>query len=109
MNNLDVWLTIGLMTAANIITRCSFFLLGDAVKLPARVQHGLRYAPAVALAAIIAPDLLLVGTGAAAHWTLLSPKLLAAASAAVFFLTTRHMLGTITVGMVIYTVLRQFI
>lgn len=105
MSSFDIWLTIILMTLATIITRSSFFLLGDRVKLPGKVQHALRYAPAAALAAIIAPDLFVTG-GDALHETLLNPKLLAAIGASLFFIGTRRMLGTIIVGMALFTVLR---
>ncbi len=104
MNESDIWLTIILMTIATIVTRSSFFLLGDAVKLPAKVQHALRYAPAAALAAIVVPDLVL--SGSSVSQTLMNPKLLAALGAAGFFIATRHMLGTIAIGMSLYTVLR---
>lgn len=104
MSAIDVWITIGLLTVATIVTRSSFFLLGDRVKLPAKVQHALRYAPAAALAAIVAPDLVL--SGGALNISLMNPKLLAAVGATGFFLATRHMLGTITVGMGLYTILR---
>ncbi|MBI1891615.1 MAG: AzlD domain-containing protein [Burkholderiales bacterium] len=104
MNAFDVWLTIALLTVSTILTRSSFFMLGDRVKLPAKVQHALRYAPAAALAAIVAPDLAL--TGGALNLSLMNPKLLAAIGATLFFLRTRHMLGTITFGMGLYAVLR---
>ncbi len=104
MNSLDTWITIGLLTLATIITRSSFFLLGDAVKFPPKVQHALRYAPAAALAAIIAPDLLLSGGSVSFAWA--NPKLLAAIGAALFFVSTRHLLGTIVVGMALFTAFR---
>ncbi len=107
MNEIDIWVTIALLAVATIITRSSFFLLGNSVKLPAKVQHALRYAPAAALAAIIAPDLLLAGPNLSL--SLMHPKLLAGIGAAVFFIWTRHMLGTIAVGMGLYTVLRLVI
>jgi branched-subunit amino acid transport protein len=100
----DVWLSILLLTVATILTRSSFFLLGNALKLPPRVQHALRYAPAAALAAIVAPDLLL--SGGSLSISLANPKLLAAFGATGFFLATRHLLGTIVIGMALYTVLR---
>jgi branched-subunit amino acid transport protein len=107
MNTIDTWLTILLLTVATIVTRSSFFLFGHAVKLPAKLQHALRYAPAAALAAIVAPDLVLVdGT---LHLSLMNPKLLAAIGATAFFLFTRHLLGTIIAGMALYTLLRQIL
>lgn len=104
MSATNVWLTIALLALATIVTRCSFFLLGHAVKLPAKVQHALRYAPAAALAAIVAPDLLM--TGGSISLSLLNPKLLAGIGAALMFVATRHLLGTILVGMVLFTALR---
>ena len=104
MNSLDTLITIGLLTLATIITRSSFFLLGDAVKFPPKVQHALRYAPAAALAAIIAPDLLLSGGSVSFAWA--NPKLLAAIGAGLFFMSTRHLLGTIVVGMALFTTFR---
>ena len=100
----DVWLTILMLTVATVVTRSSFFLLGDVVKLPPKVQHALRYAPAAALAAIVIPDLVLSGSAVDVMWA--NPKLLAGIGATLFFVKTRHLLGTIVAGMVLYTVLR---
>ncbi len=97
-------MTIVLLTVATIVTRCSFFLLGHAVKLPPKVQHALRYAPAAALAAIVAPDLVMANGALQLTWA--NPKLLAGIGAAAFFLTTRHLLGTIVAGMALYSLLR---
>ncbi|MDB5763707.1 MAG: AzlD protein [Herminiimonas sp.] len=104
MNASDIWLTIFFLFIATILTRCSFFLLGNAVKLPPKVQHALRYAPAVALAAIVVPDLVLADGNASLNW--LNPKLFAGIGAGLFFIGTRHLLGTIAAGMALYTGLR---
>jgi branched-subunit amino acid transport protein len=104
MSTVEIWLAIVLLAFASILTRSSFFLFGHAVKLPPKVQHALRYAPAAALAAIVAPDLLL--TDGAVHLSWTNPKLVAGFGAAAFFLMTRHLLGTIIVGMALYTLLR---
>ncbi len=104
MSAADTWLTIVLLTVATVLTRSSFFFLGHAVKLPPKVQHALRYAPAAALAAIVAPDLVLAD--GALHLSWMNPKLMAGLGAAAFFLTKRHLLGTIIVGMGLYTLLR---
>jgi len=104
MSAVDTWLTIILLTVATILTRTSFFLLGHAVKLPEKVQHALRYAPAAALAAIVAPDLVLANGALQLSWA--NPKLIAGIGAATFFLATRHLLGTIVVGMGLYSLLR---
>jgi branched-subunit amino acid transport protein len=104
MSSSDVWITIALLTVATILTRGSFFLLGGVVKLPPKVQHALRYAPAAALAAIVAPDLLIANGSLLLSWT--NPKLMAGIGAGIFFLTTRHLLWTIVLGMALFSVLR---
>jgi branched-subunit amino acid transport protein len=104
MNDLDTWITILLLTVATILTRSSFFLLGGAVKLPPKIQHALRYAPAAALAAFVAPDLALSAGSVSLSW--MNPKLMAGIGAAAFFVTTRHLLGTIIVGMALFSLLR---
>ena len=105
MSASEIWITIGLLTLATLIARSSLFLLGHAVRLPPKLLHALRYAPAAALAAIIAPDLLV--QGGALNLSLMNPKLLAALGATLFFLSTRHLLGTIVVGMLMFSVLRM--
>lgn len=106
MSALDVWIVIGLLLLATLITRSSLFLLGHAVKLPPKLMHALRYAPAAALAAIVAPDLLLQGGELSLYWT--NPKLMGGLAAALFFLCTRHLLVTIVVGMGVFSLLRVF-
>jgi branched-subunit amino acid transport protein len=107
MTSADIWVTIFLMAFATILARCLMFFLGSRVQLPTRVQHALRYAPAAALAAIVAPDLVL--TGGPAVLAGLNAKLLAGACAILFFLATRHLLGTIVAGMLVYAGLRLFL
>jgi branched-subunit amino acid transport protein len=104
MSEIDIWLSILLLTVATVVTRSSFFVLGDRVKLPPMMQHALRYAPAAALAAIVAPDLFTSGGVLAISWV--NPKLLAGIGATLFFVTTRHLLGTIIAGMALFTLLR---
>jgi branched-subunit amino acid transport protein len=104
MTDLEYGFLIGLLTLSTVVTRSLFFLLGNAVKMPAWVQHALRFAPAAALAAILAPDLLLNGGAMTLPWT--NPKLIAGILATLFFLGTRHLLGTIIVGMACFSVMR---
>jgi branched-subunit amino acid transport protein len=104
MNPTTIWIVTGLLTLATFIARSALFLLGHAVKLPPKVLHALRYAPAAALAAIIAPDLLL--QGGTLNLSLANPKLLGALTAIGFFLWSRHLLGTIVVGMLAFSLFR---
>lgn len=56
-----LWLTFILLGLATTLPRASFIVLGSRVRLPGQLQRALRYAPAAALAALVLPDLLLVG------------------------------------------------
>lgn len=100
------WAAILGIVATTLATRSSFILLGHRARLPPLVERALRYAPACALAAIIAPDLLLregaLDLGPANF------RLLAAVVAACVFAYTRSILGTIVAGMTAFTVLRLY-
>lgn len=56
----SLWLLFIAIGLATTLPRASFIVLGNRVALPPVLQRALRYAPAAALSAIIAPDLLLV-------------------------------------------------
>lgn len=58
---------------ATFLTRGAFLLFGEKVRLPQTVQMWLRYAPAAALGALVAPDLFLAKGGVA-----FKPELIAA-------------------------------
>ncbi|HEY5762905.1 MAG TPA: AzlD domain-containing protein [Rhodocyclaceae bacterium] len=70
-----LWFTLLCIAAATHLPRASFIVLGGRVALPPALQRALRYAPAAALAAIIAPDVLLVQ----GEFALLNPKIVATA------------------------------
>lgn len=104
MSPLETWLTIIGLTAVTFITRGAFLVLGDRVPLPERVQHALRYAPACALAALVAPELLLQQGQVLLSFQ--NYKLVGAVVAAAAMLATRNIIFTIAVGMIIFTSLR---
>lgn len=98
------WLAIGAVALTTFLTRCSFILLGDRVRLPPIVDQALRCAPAGILAAIVIPDLLL--THGKLHLAVDNFRLMAALVASGYFVLTRSMLGTILVGMAAFLLLR---
>ena len=105
MSSVEIWITIIALAVATVLTRASFFVFSE-VRLPEKLLHGLRYAPAAALAAVVVPDLMV--SGGQINLALLNPKLLAGIAATVFFLATKRMLGTILVGMLVFTLLRLY-
>jgi len=84
------------MAAITVITR-GFFLLSEREwTMPAWLTQGLRYAPLAALAAIIAPEVLLTDGVLVGSWR--DPRLLAVATGTVYFWWRRGILGTIVIG-----------
>ncbi|SAL51996.1 AzlD domain-containing protein [Caballeronia humi] len=104
MSTLQIWLAIAGMGLVTLITRALFLIGGERMILPDRVQRALRYAPAAALAAVVVPDLvetphgISIGLGNHALYALLAGL--------AWYLWRRSMLGTIIVGMLIFTALR---
>jgi branched-subunit amino acid transport protein len=107
MSNNEFLLLIVLMTISTVLVRGFFFLFAHSVRMPDWLQHALGFVPAVALASILAPDLLLSGGVLVEPWT--NIRLLAGIAAVLFFLKTRHLLGTLVFGMACFTLLRLFI
>ena len=105
MADWEIWVTIAALVLATALTRSSFWLIGHHITSPPRVQQMLRYAPACALAAIIAPDLLM-GQHNEVQLSLINPKLLAAVAATAYYLLRRSMIETIILGMAVFTALR---
>ncbi len=106
MSAAEVWITIVLMTVVTVATRTVMLVFGDRIPLPERVQHALRFAPACALTALIAPELL-TEQGAWAI-SLANAKLIAGAIAIAVMLSTRSMIATMGIGMAAHLALRHF-
>ena len=108
MSGATAALVIAGLTLVTVITRSLFLLLGDRVPLPQRVRHGLRYAPACALAALILPQLVLTQQEGISL-SLLNPRLDAGLVAIAVMLLTRSMLGAMGAGMAAFVLLRALL
>ncbi|UCG96235.1 MAG: AzlD domain-containing protein [Burkholderiales bacterium] len=106
MSAVELWITIVGMTIVTVAARTLMPAFGDRLPLPPRVQHALRFAPACALTALIAPELL-TEQGAWAI-SLANAKLLAGVIAIALMLATRSMMATMGIGMAAYLALRHF-
>lgn len=104
MSGLSLWIVIVGMAVISIITRSFFVVLGDRVPLPERVLLALRYAPACALVALVAPELVL--NNGVVDLSLQNFKLIAGLAAIGTMLISRSMIVTLAVGMATFTVLR---
>ncbi|MCU1394169.1 MAG: AzlD protein [Ilumatobacteraceae bacterium] len=110
MNGINSWghmlLVCAGMAMATVVTRSSFFVLPASLRLPPTVERALRYAPACALTAIVAPDVLARDHGFAFTWH--NNQLWAVLIAAAVFAKTRNMLVMMAVGMTAFTLLRLY-
>ena len=98
-----LWLAFGLLSATTFLTRGSFMLLGEKGRLPPALQRALRYALAAALAALVAPDLLLVQNEIQPF----NPKLLAGLAVIAVALRMRKPWLPFLLGMAVLIGLRQ--
>ncbi len=110
MRETDGWtlLVILGMTVVTVLTRCFFFISEREWRLPDWAQRGLQYAPIAALAAVIAPDLLLT-QGVFGSLLRNARTWGALAGAAFYFWRSRWrfaLVCTIAVGMAVYLPLR---
>jgi branched-subunit amino acid transport protein len=105
MADWEIWTVIVVLGVATACCRSALWMVGHRVTIPRRVQEMLRYAPACALAAIVAPDFML-GPQGEVELAVTNPKLLAGIISLAYYLWRRNMLQTIVIGMVIFTVLR---
>jgi branched-subunit amino acid transport protein len=92
------------LVVGTVITRASFFALPARIELPVWLERALRYAPACALAAIIAPGVLAHDRHVTISWG--NQQLWALLAATVVFARTRNMMAMMVVGMGVFTVLR---
>ena len=100
--NDEAWsiVTIVGMTAMTVLTRSFFFLSKRDWALPHWAERGLQYAPVAALAAVIAPEVLMSDGHPIATWH--DARLFAALAGLAYYYARRGVLGTIVAGMAVY-------
>ncbi len=104
MTTWEAVLTIAGLAVITLVTRGFFILPSREIPLPEWLRQGLRYAPLAALAAIIAPEVLLTHGQLIDTWR--DARLFAAATGAAVFFATRSILGTIVAGTAVMLALR---
>ena len=98
----DGWtvLTIFGLAIVTVITRSFFFLSSKPWTLPDWAQRGLHYAPIAALAAVIAPEIIMTQGVLISTWQ--DARLFAALAGGAWFYWRGGVLGTILAGMAVY-------
>jgi branched-subunit amino acid transport protein len=102
--NAAIWFAIIGIGLTGVLTRCSFLLFGESLILPSRIEKALRLAPAAALAATVAPSILILDAGPLAAAT--HPRFIAAVVAALVMWRSRQMLWSMMAGIAAYTAIR---
>ena len=106
---MEPWIGWALITGAALVaflSRAIFIVPGSHLRLPATAERALRYAPAAALMAIVAPDLALVQ--GALSISIENPKLIAGLVAFGLAVATRSILLTLIGGMLVLVAVRLF-
>lgn len=97
-------LIIAGLALLTVLTRGLFLFSDRPLRMPALLERGLKYAPIAALAAVVAPDVLMAQGELFADWR--DARLFGAAAGMVVFYGSRSILATILIGMAVYMPLR---
>jgi branched-subunit amino acid transport protein len=92
---------LGLIT---LVTRAFFMISDKELPLPGWLKQGLRYAPLAALAAVVAPEIVMTQGELIGTWK--DARLFGAAAATAYFFWRRGILGTILSGTAVLLLLR---
>ncbi|HUL82236.1 MAG TPA: AzlD domain-containing protein [Gammaproteobacteria bacterium] len=96
MSDWQAFVAVVGLTVITVVTRGFFLLSARDWPLPPWITRGLRYAPLAALAAIVAPEVLLADGRLIGDWR--DPRLFAVAAGTAYFWWQRGILGTIVIG-----------
>jgi len=86
--------------AITLLTRAFFMIPERELRMPQWLRRGLKYAPLAALAAVIAPEIVLADGQLITTW--LDARLPAALCAGAYFFYRGDIMGTIASGMLVY-------
>jgi len=97
-------LAIVALALVTVLTRGFFFISAREWKLPPWAERGLQYAPIAALAAVVAPEVVMTQGQLIDTWQ--DARLFAAAAGVAWFFWRGGVLGTIVCGMAVFLPLR---
>lgn len=104
MSTVHILLTILGMAAVTLLCRAFFLLPEDDIPMPNWLREGLRYAPIAALAAVVAPEVVMT-QGHLIH-TLRDARIFGAAAGLGFYVWRQDLFGTIVCGTGVMLALR---
>jgi branched-subunit amino acid transport protein len=104
LSSFEIWVVIFGLTVITFITRGFFLLMGERIELSETLQNAIKYAPAAALVAIIAPEMFF--TQDSRELQINSPYLWGGICSIIAFWLSKSMLLTIILGMLAFTAIR---
>jgi len=104
MSPLEILLTTLGMAAITLGCRAFFLLPKEDLPMPRWLREGLRYAPIAALAAVVAPELVMTQGHLIASWR--DARIFGALAGLAFYAWRRSLFGTIVCGTGTMLVLR---
>ena len=104
MGTFETLITIVGMAAVTLLCRAFFLLPQQELPMPRWLREGLRYAPVAALAAVVAPEVVMT-QGHLVH-TLRDARIFGALAGLALYLWRRDLLTTILGGTAVMLVLR---
>ena len=104
MSPLEIFLTAVGMAAITLLCRASFLLPRQDLPMPRWLREGLRYAPTAALAAVVAPELVMTQGQLIDTWR--DPRIFGALAGLAFYAWKQSLFGTIVCGTGVMLALR---
>lgn len=96
MSPLEIFLTILGMAAVTLLCRAFFLLPREELPMPGWLREGLRYAPIAALAAVVAPEIVMTQGHLIHTWR--DARIFGALAGLGFFVWRQDLFGTIVCG-----------
>ena len=104
MSPLEIFFTALGMAVITLLSRASFMLPEEDLPMPQWLREGLHYAPIAALAAVVAPELVMTQGHLVDTWR--DARIFGAAAGLAFYAWKRSLFGTIVCGTGVMLALR---
>lgn len=104
MSPTEIFVTALGMGVITLLCRVFFLMPREDLPMPQWLREGLRYAPTAALAAVVAPELVLTQGHLLETWR--DPRLFGAAAGLAFYAWRQSLFGTIVCGTAVMLALR---
>ena len=104
MSSLEIFFTTLGMAVIVLLCRSFFLISNQELPMPRWLREGLRYAPTAALAAVVAPELVMTQGHLIDTWR--DPRIFGAMAGLVFYAWQKSLFGTIVIGTGVMLLLR---